>query len=424
MTLISRRSLVLLPAAVGASALAHAQFRVDISGVGAAQIPIAIPKFRDEEKHPHPVSAIIRADLERIGVFRGIDTVAILDETARPNLAEWRTRTADLLVGGSVTRLADGRFDVRAKLWDVVRNKEVGGQSFVVAPADLRLGAHRVADFVYEQVTGDKGVFATRIAYVTRSGKSHSLRVADSDGENGKVVITSMDPIISPAWSPNGDELAYVSFHEKQKAVVFAQTVATGARREVASFRGSNSAPSWSPDGQSLAVTLTRDGASQVYIVGRNGESPRRITNSQSIDTEAVFTPDGKSLLFVSDRGGGPQIYRTSVAGGAAERVTFTGGYNISPAISPDGRYLAYISRQGGAFRVYLADLTGGTPPRALTESSDDESPSFAPNGKLILYATRSGGRDVLMTTTLDGFKGKPILTTSDVREPMWGPFN
>ena len=405
---------------------AQAQFRVEISGVGATQIPIAIPKFRDEDKVPHPVSAIIRADLERIGVFRGIDTVALLDETSQPNMTEWRSKTADLLLGGSVMRLADGRFDVRAKLWDVVRNKDLGGQSFVVAPGDLRQGAHRVADFVYETITGEKGVFATRIAYVTRSGKSHSLRVADSDGENGQVVITSMDPIISPAWSPNGQELAYVSFHERQKAVVWAQTIATGARREIAAFRGSNSAPAWAPEGQSLDVTLTRDGTSQVYVVGRNGENPRRVTNSPSIDTEAVFTPDGKSLLFVSDRGGGPQIYRTPVSGGSATRVTYTGNYNISPAISPDGRYLAYISRQGGAFRVYLADLTNPEPnsARALTESSDDESPSFAPNGRLIMYASRSQGRDVLMTTTLDGkIKSKLVSTTADVREPVWGPF-
>lgn len=421
---LNRRSLLVASVAASAAATANAQFRVEISGIGATQIPIAIPKFRDEDRYPQPVSAIIRADLERIGVFRGIDTVAILDETARPDMAEWKGKTADLLVGGSVSRLADGRFDVRVKLWDVVRNKELGGQSYVVAPADLRQGAHRAADYIYETVTGEKGIFATRIAYVTRSGRSHSLRVADSDGENGQVVITSLDPIISPAWSPKGDEIAYVSFHERQKAVVWAQTIATGARREIAAFRGSNSAPAWSPDEQSLAVTLTRDGASQVYIVGRNGENPRRITNSASIDTEAVFTPDGKSLLFVSDRGGGPQIYRTSVSGGGAERVSFTGGYNISPAISPDGRYLAYISRQGGAFRVYLADLTGGGPARALTESSDDESPSFAPNGRLIMYASRAQGRDVLMTTTLDGkVKSKLVSTSADVREPQWGPF-
>jgi TolB protein len=424
--LMNRRTFTAATGLGLAMASAQAQFRVEISGVGATQIPIAIPRFRDEDKVPHAVSAIIRADLERIGVFRGIDTVALLDETSQPNMAEWRSKTADLLVGGSVMRLADGRFDLRAKLWDVVRNKELGGQAFVVAPGDLRVGAHRLADYIYELVTGEKGVFATRIAFVDRKGRNHVLRVADSDGENAQLLIGSNDPIISPAWSPLGKELAFVSFQERQKAVVYAQVVATGARREIAAFRGSNSAPAWSPDGGSLAVTLTRDGGSQLYIIGSNGENPRRITNSPSIDTEAVFTPDGKSLLFVSDRGGGPQIYRTSVSGGPATRVSFTGNYNISPAISPDGRYLAYISRQGGAFRVYLADLSNPDPSsaRALTDSSDDESPSFAPNGRLILYATRSQGRDVLMTTTLDGkVKSKLASTTGDYREPVWGPF-
>jgi len=402
---------------------AHAQFRVEISGVGATQLPIAIPRFRDEEKTPQGVAAIIRADLERSGVFRGVDTVALMDETTVPQMPEWRQKSADLLVGGSVMRLADGRFDVRAKLWDVVKGRELGGQSLVVPPADLRLAAHRVADFIYEKITGEKGVFSTRIAYVTRSGKTYALRIADADGEGGQVALNSPEPIISPAWAPSGHELAYVSF-ERQKAVVYAQDISSGKRREIANFRGSNSAPAWSPDGQSLAATLSRDGLAQIYVMGRNGENPRRVTNSQAIDTEPVFSPDGHSLFFVSDRGGGPQIYRTAVSGGNAERVSFTGNYNISPSISPDGRYMAYISRQGGAFKLYLTELGAGASPRALTESSDDESPSFSPNGRLIMYATRSQGRDVLMTTTLDGkIKAKLVSTAADVREPMWGPF-
>ena len=401
----------------------QAQFRVEISGVGSTQKPIAIVRFKDEDRVPQPVSAIIRSDLERSGVFRGVDNAAMMDETSVPQMPEWRAKSAELLLAGSVMRLADGRFDVRAKLWDVVKGSSPGGQSFVVAPSELRLAAHRIADFVYEKITGDKGVFSTRIAYVTRSGKTYALRVADSDGEGGQVALSSPEPIISPAWSSNGQELAYVSF-ERQKAVVYAQDIASGRRREIANFRGSNSAPAWSPDGNSLAAALSRDGLAQIYIMGRNGEHPRRVTNSQAIDTEPVFSPDGASLFFVSDRGGGPQIYRTSVSGGGAERVSFTGNYNISPAISPDGRSLAYISRQGGAFRLYVTELGGGGSPRALTETSDDESPSFSPNGKLIMYATRAQGRDVLMTTTLDGrIKAKLASTSADVREPMWGPF-
>lgn len=401
----------------------HAQFRVEISGVGATQMPIAIPKLRDEDKTPQSLSSIIRADLERSGVFRGVDTVAVMDESTTPQMSEWRQKSADLLVGGSVMRLADGRFDVRAKLWDVVKGKELGGQSLVVPPADLRLAAHRVADFIFEKITGEKGVFSTRIAYVTRSGKTYALRVADADGEGGQIALNSPEPIISPAWAPSGHELAYVSF-ERQKAVVYAQDIGSGKRREIANFRGSNSAPAWSPDGQSLAATLSRDGLAQIYVMGRNGESPRRLTNSQAIDTEPVFSPDGQSIFFVSDRGGSPQIYRTAVSGGSAERVSFTGNYNISPSISPDGRFMAYISRQSGAFKLYIAELGGGTP-RALTDSTEDESPSFAPNGRLIVYATRAQGRDVLMTTTLDGkIKAKLMSTSAEVREPMWGPAN
>ncbi len=413
-------------AASGLAALAGPawpQFRVEISGVGATQVPIAITRFRDEDRTTQVLSAIIRADLERAGVFRGVDNSAQLDETSQPQMGEWRAKSADALVAGSVTRLADGRFDVRFKLWDVVKGKEIGGQSNAVAATDLRLAAHSIADYVYEKLTGEKGVFSTRIAYVTRTGNRYALRVADADGEGGQVALNSPEPIISPAWAPDGRELAYVSF-ESQKAVVYAQDVSSGKRRSIANFRGSNSAPTWSPDGQTMAATLSRDGISQIYVMGRNGENPRRVTTSQSIDTEPVFTPDGRSLYFVSDRSGGPQVYRTAVSGGSVERVTFTGNYNISPSLSPDGRYLAYISRQGGGFKLYVTELAKGSTPQAITESVDDESPSFAPNGRLIIYATRSEGRDVLMTTTLDGkIKAKLVSTSADVREPMWGPY-
>lgn len=405
---------------------AAAQFRVEITGVGATQLSIAVVKFRDEERSTPSlsISGIVRADLERSGVFRSIDAPGALDENSEPVMTEWRSRAADALVAGSVTRLADGRFDVRFRLWDVVKGTVIGGQSATVDAGDLRLAAHRIADAIYEKLTGDKGVFSTRIAYVTKGGGRYVLRVADADGEGGQVALNSPEPIISPAWSPDGKQLAYVSF-ESQKAVVYSQDASSGARRAIANFRGSNSAPAWSPDGQTLAVTLSRDGGSQLYLIDRNGAVVRRLTNSSAIDTEPAFTPDGTSIYFVSDRGGSPQIYRIPTAGGSAERVTFGGSYNISPAVSPDGRTLAYISRQGGAFRLYTLALGGGNaPPVALTESNDDESPSFAPNGKLIIYASRSQGRDGLMTTTLDGkIKARLVSTAADVREPVWGPF-
>ncbi len=412
-------------AIAGIALPAWAQFRVEISGVGATQLPIAIVKFRDEDRATPSLSlsAIVRADLERSGAFRSIDAPGALDEAARPVMTEWRSRAADALVAGSIGRLADGRFDVRFKLWDVVKGTELGGQAQAVDASDLRLAAHRIADFIYEKLTGDKGVFSTRIAYVTKGGGRFTLRVADSDGEGGQVALSSPEPIISPAWSPDGKQLAYVSF-ESQKAVVYTQDASSGARRAIANFRGSNSAPAWSPDGQTLALTLSRDTGSQLYLMASTGGTPRRLTTSSAIDTEPAFAPDGRGLYFVSDRGGGPQIYRTGLSGGNVERITFNGAYNISPAISPDGRTLAYISRQGGGYRLYTLDLTGNAQPVALTDTNDDESPSFAPNGRLIIYASRAQGRDVLMTTTLDGkIKARLISTTADVREPVWGPY-
>jgi TolB protein len=410
------------PLAFGATS-ARPEFRVEISGVGATQMPVAVVKFRGEEGAPQPVSAIIRADLERSGLFRSIDTAGrVLDEGTQPVMPEWRSRQADALLAGSVIRLADGRFDVRYRLWDVVKGTDLGGKSYAVPPSDLRLAAHQIADVVYERLTGERGVFSTRIAYVTKAGGRFTLWVTDADGEGGQSALASPEPIISPAWSPDGRELAYVSF-ESRKAVVYAQEVASGKRRVVASFKGSNSAPAWSPDGRQLALTLSRDGGSQLFLINREGDGLRRVTQSGAIDTEAAWSPDGKFLYFVSDRGGSPQIYRQPVAGGSAERITFTGSYNISPAISPDGRLMSYITRDGGDFRLQVVDLAGGSP-RSLTNTRDDESPSFAPNSRLIIYATRDGGRDVLMTTTTDGrIKARLVATQADVREPVWGPF-
>ena len=228
---------------------AAAQFRVEISGVGGTQLPIGVTRFRDEDKSGQSISGIVRADLERCGVFRVVDSAGEFDETSRPNFPEWRGRGADALASGSAARLADGRFDVRFKLWDVVKGQDLGGQAMAVVAADLRLAAHRIADAVYEKLTGDKGVFSTRIAYVTRVANRYTLRVTDADGEGGQVALNSTQPIISPAWAPDGKSLAYVSF-ESGKAVVWSQDVATGERRAIANFRGSNSAPAWSPDGQ------------------------------------------------------------------------------------------------------------------------------------------------------------------------------
>jgi TolB protein len=399
---------------------AHAQFRVEVSGVGMTQVPIAAATFRGDDVAPQKIAAIVSSDLERSGQFRNIDTGgAVLDENSRPDMSTWRQRSADALVTGSVTRLADGRFDVRVRLWDVVRNQDMGGQSHAVAAHDLRLAAHRIADFVYEKLTGDKGAFSTRIAYVTK-GKGYNLWVADADGENAQSALTSLEPIISPSWAPNGLKLAYVSF-ESRKPVIYTHEVASGTRRLVANFKGSNSAPAWSPDGRTLAVTLSRDGGSQLYLMDSAGGEPRRLAQSPSIDTEPTFTADGKTIYFVSDRGGAPQIYRMPASGGNAERVTFAGTYNISPSLSPDGRWLAYVSRVNGAFKLHVMDLASGAA-NAITDTSADENPSFSPNSRLIIYATQQQGREALMTTTLDGkIKARLAGQGGDIREPDWG---
>ncbi len=411
-------------ASLSAATVAHAQLRFEIAGTGANQIPIAIAAFANNGGAPQDVPQIVRDDLTRSGLFKMVDAGPTpLPETTAVNFGEWKGRGADALVTGSVNRLADGRFDVRFKLFDNGRALDLGGLALTSAQSNLRLSAHRIADYVYEKLTGDKGVFSTRIAYVLKLGRDrYELQIADADGFNAQNALISREPIISPAWSPDGSRLAYVSF-EAKKPVIYVHTVTTGQRVPVANFKGSNSAPSWSPDGRQLAITLTRDGNSQVYLINADGSNARRVTNSSGIDTEPEFSPDGASLYFTSDRGGGPQIYRSSVGGGDPQRVTFKGDYNISPRVAPDGKSIAYVSRRGGRFSVYTLDLATGQE-TVLTDTARDESPSYAPNGKVLLYATEVGGRGVLAMVSADGRVKQRITTQGgDVREPTWGPF-
>lgn len=422
-----RQSLLLGGSALALTALpmglAQAQFRVEVAGVGLTQFPFTAVTFRGNDAVAQDMAAIVRADLERTGQFRFVEPLAGgLDENSRPDLTAWRGRGTDSLLLGSVTRLADGRFDVRFRLWDVVGARDLGGLSYPVSAADLRLAAHRIADQVYEKITGEKGVFSTRIAYVSKVGPRYNLWVADADGENARAALSSPEPIISPSWAPGGSQLAYVSF-EARKPVIYAHDISTGRRRLLANYRGSNSAPAWSPDGKQLVVTLSLSGNAQIYAMAAEGGEPRRLTATTSIDTEPVFSADGRHIYFVSDRGGSPQIYRMSAQGGQAQRVSFQGNYNISPAPSPDGRHLAFVSRVNGAFRLHLMDLASGEV-RPLTETAGDESPSFAPNSRMIIYATRDKGQEALMTTSLDGrIKTRLAGAQGDIREPEWGPF-
>ena len=409
-----------------AACVAQAQLSIEITGAGAQRIPVAIAPFVGEGALAGgaAITAIVRADLERSGLFRGVEVPALVPaptEASAVNYAEWKSRLADALVLGSVAARPDGRFEVRFRLHDVVKQAAVGGVAYTMSREQLRATAHRIADYVYEKLTGEKGVFSTRIAYVVKRGSRYELQVADADGANEQAMLVSNEPIISPAWAPNGRRIAYVSFQNK-KPIVYVQDVEVPRQNIVANFKGSNSAPAWSPDGQRLAVALSRDGNSQIYLINPDGGSARRLTNTGGIDTEPFFSPDGQWIYFTSDRGGSPQIYRMPAAGGEAQRVTFEGSYNVSPRISPDGRSLAYIVRNGGKFQLALLDLTTRQV-QILTDSDLDESPSFAPNGRHILLASVIGGRGVLTAVSADGrIKQRLTVAAGDVREPAWGP--
>lgn len=400
----------------------HAQLRVDISGTGAQQYPIAVADFTGDDAG-RAVAEIIRADLTRTGQFRLVSASgANLTSESPIGYEEWRGRGADTISYGSITRSGDGRFEVRYRLADTVAQGQIDGVAFSGSERELRRIAHQIADRIYEKITGVRGVFATRIAYVVKQGATYELQVADSDGQNPQVALRSKEPIISPSWSPDGTRLAYVSF-ESGKPVVYSHNLANSRRVPVANYKGNNSAPSWSPDGSQLAVVLTRDGLSQIYIVGADGQNLRRVTRSPLIDTEPVFAPDGGSIFFTSDRSGSPQIYQTSLNGGDARRITFNGSYNISPRISPDGKTLLYVSRREGAFRIASLDLASGSE-TLLTDGGDDQSPSFAPNGMQVLYAAVQNGRSVLAGVSSDGRVRQTLsVLNGEVREPTWGPF-
>jgi TolB protein len=411
-----------------AAGSAHAQLSIEITGAGAQRIPIAVAPLAGEgallDASGASISAIVRADLERSGLFRGLEVPRLVPqptERSAVNYAEWRSRLADALVLGSVAARPDGRFEVRFRLFDVVKQTALGGVAYTLSREQVRATAHRIADYVYEKLTGEKGVYSTRIAYVVKRGARYELQIADADGANEQAMLVSDEPIISPAWSPDGRRLAYVSFQNK-KPIVYVQDIEVPRQNIVANFKGSNSAPAWAPDGQTLAVALTRDGNSQIYLINADGSNLRRLTRSLGIDTEPVFSRDGRWIYFTSDRGGSPQIYRMPATGGEAQRVTFTGSYNVSPRVSPDGKRLAFVARNEGRFQVALLDLETRQV-QMLTDSDLDESPSFSPNGRHILLATILGGRGVLAAVSVDGSTRQRLtVAAGDVREPAWGP--
>jgi TolB protein len=400
----------------------RAELRVDVTGVGQVQIPLVIFGFQGEVPLAESLLEVVRGDLGRVGEFQLIAAQAVNPEHISPNWSQVRALGGDFALTGSVRRSSDGQdLEVRWYLWDAVRQQPVGQYGFAADMVDLRVLAHKTSDALYEALTGVKGIFSTRLTYIRKSGKQYQLCVCDSDGENTKTALVSSEPLMSPRWSPDGSQLAYVSF-ETRKPVVYVQDLASGDRKVAAGFRGSNSAPAWSPDGRYLVVTLTQDGNSQLYLMGAQGEGLTRLTQTLAIDTEATFSPDGQSLYFVSDRGGTPQIYRMPSRGGRAERVTFGVEYAISPALSPDGHYLAFVSRgASGQFRVKLMELSSGKY-TDLADTVQDESPSFSPNGRLLVYATQIGLQKMLMVLSVNGKIGTKLAALgSGVMDPDWG---
>src|SRR5256712_8834772 len=422
----SRMFAPLLAAILLLAGPAQAQLTIEIIGGGANQIPIAVLPFAGESALPQSITEIIEQDLSRSGRFRAIFVGGVSPpptEIAQVDFPEWKSRLADALVIGQAQRLPDGKLEVRFRLLDVLKQSQIGGIAFTLTAAQTRLTAHKIADFIYEKMTGERGVFSTRIAYVLKQGPRFELRVADADGQNAQSILISSEPIMSLSWAPDGARMAYVSF-QNEKPILFVQSLSASKQpAPVANYKGSNSAPAWSPDGKQLAAVLTKDGSSQIYLMNADGTNLRRISFSGFIDTEPFFTPDGRSIYFTSDRGGSPQIYRMPAKGGEAVRVTFEGDYNVSPRLSPEGKTLVYVSRNDGRFQVMAMDLETRQI-QILTDGQRDESPTFAPNGRTILYATDIDNRGVLAAVSSDGrFKRRLSVQAAYVREPSWGPF-
>ncbi|MEQ1590222.1 MAG: Tol-Pal system beta propeller repeat protein TolB [Gallionella sp.] len=403
------------------AASASAVLNIEIIGAGEHQIPVAVVPFGGDAKASQAINEVVVADLARTGLFRLIDVTDKTPHDVREvNFVDWQKHNVEALAVGTVT-LEGKRVEVKFQLLDAVKQTVLDSQGVSSSEGKLRAVGHRVADLIYEKMTGNKGVFSTRIAYVNRQGKKFSLVVADSDGQNEQALLTQNAPIMSPAWSSDGSKIAYVSFAGAH-AVVYIQSVYSNQRTVIADSRGSNSAPAWSPDGKQLAVVIGREGSSQIYLVTPEGKDMRRITTGGGIDTEPNFSPDGQSLLFTSDRGGTPQIYQMPVAGGAAKRMTFGRGNHYSPRYSPNGKSFVFTHQAKGKFYIAKQDIQSGQM-ELITGGGWEKKPSFSPNGKVVMYASELGGRGILATVSSDGrVKQKMSTTNGDAREPIWGP--
>lgn len=416
-----------------AAPAAHAQLQIDITRGVTDPVPVAVVPFAVAAPlgNTLDVASVIEADLASSGRFRRVERAAMPGQPSRAMAVDptrWRAAQADYVVVGRLAA-SGGNITLRFDLVNALNGQVMlDDESVSVPQASLRNGAHRVADAVFEKLTGVRGAFATRIAYVAVSGQPpaqrYELLIADADGENPRVAMQSSQPVMSPAWSPDGEWLAYVSF-ENKVAATFVQRVRTGERRQVSARTGHNGAPAFSPDGRRLALVLSgSSGNFDIYVLDLATQNLVRITDDPAIDTEPTWSSDGQTLYFTSDRGGAAQIYAAAAQPGArARRITFGVPYAARPRISPDGRQLAVVTQEGGAFRLGAVDLASGTV-TTLTRGSLDESPSFAPNGAVLIYAGREGGQGVLATVSVDGQVTTRLKSgQGEVREPVWGPF-
>ena len=401
---------------------------------GVAQpTPVAIVPFGwqgDAADMPLDVAEVIINDLRRSGRFAPIPESKMLQmptNGADVDFQDWSFVGVEAVVVGSVVQEGVNAYTLQFQLFDVFGRNQLVGYRMPASRGTMRGAAHRAADMIYEKLTGIKGVFGTKVAYVTAQqqgqGRLYSLIVSDQDGENEYTIMESTDPIMSPAWSPDSRQLAYVSF-EGNRSSIFVQTLRTGNRFKVSSKPGINGAPSFSPDGRKLVVTLGGvDGNLDIHVLDITSRQTRRLTTHRAIDTEGTWSPDGRYIYFTSDRSGGPQVYRVSANGGTPERVTFEGSYNARPRLSPDGSRLAVVHNDRGNFRIAVMDLERKNL-LVLSEGRQDESPSFAPNSDILIYATRQGRNGVLETVSADGLiRQKMSEGRGDVREPVWSPF-
>ncbi len=428
------RFAVALLALMGLASLpARAELQVNVTQGVTDPIPIAIVPFGRAVPADAgmDIAGVVQHDLESSGRFRPMqrhDMLSTPTRAADVQAADWKAAGNDYVVVGRVTAPNAGELDIECDLVNTLTGQRIGGKRFVANSASLRNAAHMVSDFVYESILGVRGAFATRIAYIAVQGQAPSqhfqLIVADSDGESPRVILESAQPIMSPAWSPDDQWLAYVSF-ENRLSGIYIQRVRTGERRLVSQRAGVNQAPAFSPDGTRLALTLSGSGGNlDIWLLDLGTQQLTRLTDDPAVDTEPTWSPDGKSIYFTSDRAGGPQIYRLDIANPRrVQRVSFGSGYVARPRVSPDGTKIAFVTREGSNYRIAVQDLASGTV-TVLSRGSLDESPSFAPNGATIIYAGRDGAIGSLQSVSVDGLVSQRLTSSQgELREPAWEPF-